>query len=88
MKCSKCKSNLFTIDIISCCDDCDQNGAYDEEAGEYVYDYRIIEEKILERNQVSEDGECKFDTAFGPGCYMFRCNKCGHKTNLAMMDGC
>ena len=87
MKCSKCKGVLFTIQVIPCCDDCDQNGAYDEN-GDLVYDEKIIDEKDLTRDEVAEDGECKMDTAYGAGCFMFVCNSCHHKTNLPVMDGC
>jgi len=88
MKCSKCKCPHFTIYIIPCCDDCDQNDAYDRDIEEYVNDIKIIDEKELIRDHVEEEGECNFGTAFGAGCYMFRCIRCGARTNLPVMDGC
>lgn len=88
MKCSKCKKTHFTIDIISCCDDCDQNSVYDPDIEEYITDMKIIDDKNLIRNSVEENGECNFGTAFGSGYYMFRCVNCGYKTNLPMMEGC
>jgi len=88
MKCGKCKSNIFTIDIIPCCDDCDQNKAYDHDTEEYTDDIQIIDEKELMRDHVEEEGECEFGSAFGAGCYMFRCVNCGTKTNLSVMEGC
>ena len=85
MKC-KCGNYLFTIQIISCCDDCDQNPAYDGE--EYIYDQKEIDDKGLERSEVAENGECKFGLAYGTGCYMFTCSKCNYKTNLELINGC
>jgi hypothetical protein len=88
MKCKKCENNLFIIQIIPCCDDCDQNAAYDHDEAEYTLDLKTIEEKELIRNHVSEEGECTFDQAWGSGCYLFTCSKCGSKSNLAVMEGC
>ena len=87
MKC-KCGNFLFTIDIIPCCDDCSENGAWDSDTSEYVYDEGVINNFDLERDEVQNDGECRFDTAFGAGCYMFTCNNCNKKTNLPVMNGC
>ena len=88
MKCKKCDGILFKIQIIPCCDDCDQNGAYDSDYEEYTYDIEVIEEKKLRRDHVQEEGECLMDSAWGAGCYMFICEKCNHKTNLAVVEGC
>ena len=85
MKC-KCGGNLFTVQIIPCCSDCDQNPAHDGE--NYIYDQKEIDEKDLERSGVEDDGECKFGTAQGAGCYMFTCPKCHWKTNLYVSDSC
>ena len=88
MECKKCRHKLFRIQVIPCCDDCDQNGAWDSDDDEYTYDLEIIEEKKLIRDYVQEEGECLMDTAWGSGCYMFICEKCNHRTNLAVTDGC
>lgn len=85
MKC-KCGNNLFLINIIPCCDDCDQNAAWDEEG--YTTDLKVIEEKGLERTHVENEGECEMDTAYGAGCYMFICNQCNHKMNLPVAEEC
>jgi hypothetical protein len=91
MKC-RCGSKLFYINIIPCCDDCSENGAYfyDEECGNdrYVYDEKFIDDNDLVRDQVYQEGECRIDTAFGAGCYMFICKECNHRNNLAVMEGC
>ena len=87
MKCSECKSTLFTIDIIPCCDDCNQNSAYDSEDEEYTFDLMLIDSRGLIRDHVQEEGECNFGSAFGAGCYMFRCINCDYKTNLPVMEG-
>lgn len=88
MKCKKCGANLFYIQIIPCCDDCDQNGAWDADTEEYTYDLQTIENKELTRTHVEEEGECLMDSAWGSGCYMFICAKCNHRTNLPVTDGC
>ena len=88
MKCSKCKGLLFTIQIIPCCDDCNQNAAYDPETEEYTFDLKTINDKELTRNYVEEEGECRMGSAWGAGCYMFTCQKCNHKMNLPVTDGC
>ena len=87
MKC-KCGNDLFRIQIIPCCDDCSENGAWDSDEGEYTLDERIIDEKELVRNRVDDEGECSFDTAYGAGCHMYICSKCGCKENVPIMDGC
>ena len=88
MKCRKCEATLFTIQVIPCCDDCDQNPAYDTDKKEYIYDSEIIDQKELDRVGVEDDGECKMGTAFGAGCYLFTCSVCHHKEHLAVSDSC
>lgn len=87
MKC-KCGNNLFTIQIIPCCSDCSENDAWDEDNDKFTNDLKTITSKNLERNYVSENGECNYGTAFGAGCYMFTCSKCNKKRNLAIIDNC
>ena len=86
MKCNKCGNVLFTIQVIPCCDDCSENPAWDGENS--IYDQKEIDEKGLKRTRVDDDGECRFGTAFGAGCYMFTCSGCHQKTNLAVSDSC
>jgi hypothetical protein len=88
MKCRKCKNILFTIQIIPCCGDCSENSAYDPEKEEYIDNDKIINEFEMIRDHVEHEGECNFGTAFGAGCYMFTCNKCNAKINLAVSDSC
>lgn len=90
MKKCKCKNDLFTIQVIPCCDNCSENGAYDQEAdkgdGDYVYDERIIVANGLIRDQVEHNGECAYGPTAGNGCWMFTCSRCGHKFNLYIAD--
>lgn len=88
MKCRKCKNELFNIQIIPCCGECSENGAWSEGDDEYIYDEKKINDLDLIRNEVEENGECNYGTAAGVGCYMFRCSNCGAKTNLHVIDGC
>lgn len=85
MKCPICKCSKFSIDIIPDCGDCEHNGGYDDELG-YIYDNLQLKEKGIERNQVENEGECKYDSAWGDGCYMFTCIDCGWTKNLALMS--
>ena len=86
MKCRKCENELFTIEILPSCDDCSENGAYDEDVEEYTFDEKIIEEKELIRDHVYEEGECNLGTAHDMGCWMAVCSKCGTKTNLPTVE--
>ncbi len=88
MICQKCKSNLFRIQIIPCCDDCNQNAAHNPDTEEYTYDLKIIEDKELIRDKVEQEGECRMGSAWGAGCYLFICACCNHKTNLGVSDRC
>ncbi len=88
MKCQKCSNALFLINIIPCCDDCSENAAWDNETEDYTLDEKVIIEKNLLRSRVAADGECEFSTAFGEGCYMFKCSICNHKTNLPIANSC
>jgi len=89
MKCKcKCGSNLFYIQQMSCCDDCDQNAAWDEETEEYTTDLKTIEDRNLERDYVSEEGECQMGTAYGLGCHIYICSNCGRKTHLPLCGEC
>ena len=85
MKCDKCEKDIFKIKRIPSCDDCPENGAYDDETDEYIYDVKKIEWKELIRNQVFMDNECNFGTAFGTGCWMFTC-ECGDITNVSAVE--
>ncbi len=85
MKCKKCKNNTFKITIIQDCSDCVHNAAYDDDR-ERIYDQAEIDRLGLERIAVEEDGECNLGTAFGGGCYMFICVKCGLKAYLPVVD--
>lgn len=87
MKC-KCGNNLFNIQVIPCCDGCDQNAAYDEITEEYIRDTQEIENRALERTEVGEDGQCGMGSAYGSGCYLFVCSKCHRKTNFPVYGSC
>lgn len=77
--CSECKDDEFTIDEIIDCSKCVNNGAYDEDAKDYIYDEKVIKAKNLERNQVEENGECLFGTCSENGCNIMTCVTCMHQ---------
>lgn len=85
MQC-KCGNELFKIEVIKECHTCAHCGAYDAEKEEYIYEESEIVAKELERTEVSKDGQCALDTAFGAGCHMYYCSKCGRKSNIPLMD--
>ena len=84
MKCKKCKNKLFTIEIETNRDDCPENGAFDNDKNEYIFDEKIIDMKELFRNHVKNEGECNLSTAHGMGCTKIICSKCGLTTNIPM----
>ena len=86
MKCIKCMNDLFKIKVISNCSECENNGAWDndEDVQEYIYDSEKIKKNGLMRDQVNEDGECGFGTAYGAGCHLYICASCGHEDYLPL----
>ena len=86
MKCSKCGSKVFWIDIKNSCHDCEHNAAWDEEIEDYTYDQEIIDAKGLIRDYVEEEGECWFGSSNGEGCHMYTCVSCKTQTNLSRVD--
>ena len=87
-KCHKCFGKVFMIINIACCENCSENGAWDDEDQLYTTDMKVIEEKALERNAVDEQGECNLGSSFGAGCHMYRCCKCNAITNMPIIEGC
>ena len=84
MKCIKCNSELFKIEIMGGCDSCVHNGAWDGE--DYIYDADIIHNKMLTRDQTESENECELGNCWDCGCYLFACSSCGHETNLAAIN--
>ena len=87
MKCQNCGNNKFLIERIEECDSCEHNGAQLSTDSPYIYDADIIiSEKLkgndIERDQVEYEGECNMGTAYGDGCYMIKCLKCGHLNHI------
>ena len=83
MKCKNCKNDLFKIEYINTCEDCKNNGAYNEyENHDLEYDEEIILKLGLLREEVENDGQCKIGDAFGGGCYLIACTKCGYIINI------
>lgn len=84
MLCKKCKSNMFTIDARTDCDDCEYNGWWDEsEHGEWKYS--ALSEDTY-RNEVDEEGECKMGTSYGAGCWLVKCTACGEIFHLPTFE--
>ena len=89
MKCKKCNCPFFKIDIIPCCDDCRENGAWiagEGYSGEYTTDEILIFKEALERTQVENEGECSMGSAYGAGCYIFTCTSCGTRSYLPIAN--
>lgn len=81
-----CDNSSFTIELYTECSDCPNNGAYDRDEDDYIYDEEIIKNKVLLRDQAANDGQCSFDICFDNGCYMFTCTECGQKFMLPLME--
>ncbi len=71
-----CGSFTFSVKTPNDCDACDHNGAYDPSIDEYVYNEKDVELAGLERDQVTEQGECSLGTSYDRGCYIITCNSC------------
>ena len=87
-KCQKCGNNLFYMSIIPSCDNCEHNAAWDSDECQYTTDLKTISKKRLKRNRVAELGVCEYGTAFGAGCHIFTCSKCGHKDYCPVVEDC
>lgn len=79
MKCDKCKSNTFAVEIKSECDTCVYNGWYCKDVHMYKYDNPGVGDV---RDQAYQDGECNMGTNFNAGCYLFKCTVCGNDSHL------
>jgi hypothetical protein len=88
MKCRKCTSVLFKVQIIGCCDDCSENAAWSPGEQGHTLNLEDINRHGLERTHVEENGECEMGEAFGSGCYQFICSECGGRTHLPVREGC
>lgn len=82
MKCKKCKTNMFTIDVRQDCDDCEYNGWISKDG----YEYSEPPEDV-ERNMVEQEGECYHGTAYGCGCWLIKCTECGHIEHVSAVEG-
>lgn len=82
LKCKKCGAELFKINIIHHCGNCEHNAAWDDAGSGYTTDLEIIESKNLDRTQVEDEGECRMGQGVsGDGCYMLTCAICGGWTD-------
>ncbi len=84
MECKKCGNDLFKV-LEYDCEDCEYNGAYDDE-GECIYNETEILEKKLDRTEAFEDGQCFLGVCFGNGCHIFKCSKCNKITNMPLLE--
>lgn len=86
LKC-KCGSESFFIEKSDTCEGCIHNGA-DSGLSEnedsphfdsgYVYDPKIIEELMIDRDRAENCGECELGCAEGAGCHVYTCSSCGN----------
>ena len=87
IKCVKCNSKEMHIENIKTCNGCKHNGSWDE-PGIFVYDEDDINERKLEREEVEENGCCRYGDAYGNGCWIFTCAKCGaHVQHIPLCEG-
>ncbi len=86
MICNKCNNNKFYITVIPCCDDCDQNGYYEDD--KFITDNKQIYDEDLVRNQVENDGECQIGSAHGEGCHLYTCTQCKALDHVPVIEGC
>ena len=81
MKCVKCNSKKMYIEKIGDCEGCVFNGAWDDTVDDgneaFIYDQEEIDKKEIEREEVEINGCCKYGDAFGNGCFIITCAKCG-----------
>jgi hypothetical protein len=80
---SNCKkqheSSLHTENRHSCME-CPANGAFAIHENGYIYDEEIIQcDYDLYRNQVENEGRCKYCASFGYGCVSTVCDTCGDR---------
>ena len=80
-KCPKCGSEKFFIVENNSCENCKYNGAWNEDAGEYTTDEKVIAEKKLIRNQISDNWSCEILSHAREGCWIVECVECGDKSN-------
>ncbi len=86
LKC-KCGSNQFNVETNDTCSGCQYNGAYCDDNDEYIYDQDKIDTLKLERSEVNDSRSCDMGLAFGGGCNIIICDKCGSTCNhIPMMD--
>ena len=80
LKCYKCSSTTFTIEVKDNCIECDKNGEWDETENEFV---TIREGDNL--RQVEADGQCQIGHSYGNGCRRIYCAKCNNFTDFIPM---
>lgn len=84
MKCKKCGSNTFTIEIRTDCEDCEYNGWRDDSSNSYKY---TQPPEGTDRDQAEQEGECYMGNSFNYGCQIAVCVGCGKKEHIAMVEG-
>ena len=84
MKCKKCGSNVFAIEVRTDCDDCEHNGWKVDIDDDYQYGEAPDD---VVRDMVEFDGECYMGTSHNYGCWIVVCIGCGGKEHLPMGEG-
>lgn len=85
-ECYRCGKDMFKIERRKTCTGCEYNPVHDEVRNEWTTNRHVAYLKG-QVSMVESEGECEFGAAFGLGCYLFKCNNCGHQFNVAMMSG-
>ena len=72
------------------CENCEFNGyeTYNEDKDEYVYLYPEETRNGSCRDEVCNTSTCMLGDAYGGGCMILRCTKCGMSRHIPFTEGC
>jgi hypothetical protein len=84
--CRNCLNNLFSVSYTDSCEGCSAEGAWDGRKKCLTFDDTKITRSKLTRCSVGEDALCFYGAAYGNGCYLYTCSKCGGKQHIPNGD--